>query len=50
MGRRTCASASALNFEAQPAQVERVVNRIFFSDGDSKLVIRWKKYGVASKN
>src|SRR5688500_2834481 len=27
-GRSTCASASALNFDAQPAQVERVVRRI----------------------
>jgi len=27
-GRRTCASASALNLEAQPAQAERVVSRI----------------------
>ena len=27
-GRRTCASASALNLDAQPAQAERVVSRI----------------------
>jgi hypothetical protein len=31
-GRRTCASASARSLEAQPAQFERLVNRICFPD------------------
>lgn len=33
MGRSTCASVSALSFDAQPAQLERLVNRICFPDG-----------------
>lgn len=33
MGRRTCASASALYLDAQPEQVANVVNRILCSLG-----------------
>jgi hypothetical protein len=33
MGRRTCESASALSLDAQPAQFERLVNRIWRPDG-----------------
>ena len=29
MGRSTCASVSALSFDAQPAQLERLVKRIW---------------------
>jgi hypothetical protein len=39
MGRSTCASASALNLDAQPEQLDNVVSRIFFSDGVSVLFI-----------
>jgi hypothetical protein len=39
MGRKTCANASALNFDAQPEQVERLVNLIFFSEEVSVLSI-----------
>jgi len=35
MGRRTCASASALNLDAQPAQFERLVSRILRPEGNS---------------
>jgi hypothetical protein len=43
MGRRTCASASALSLDAQPAQVERVVSRIFFSEGVSEFAMVFEK-------
>jgi hypothetical protein len=36
MGRSTCASASALSLDAQPAQLERLVNRICLPDGESE--------------
>jgi hypothetical protein len=38
-GRSTCASASALNLDAQPEQVERLVSRIFFSEGVSLFIV-----------
>jgi hypothetical protein len=37
IGRRTCASASALSFDAQPEQLDNVVSRIFRSEGVSAL-------------
>ena len=33
MGRSTCASASAFNLDAQPAQLDRLVSRIWRPDG-----------------
>jgi len=33
MGRRTCASASALNLDAQPAQLDKLVRRIWRPEG-----------------
>jgi hypothetical protein len=33
IGRSTCASASALSLDAQPAQLDRLVNRICFPEG-----------------
>jgi len=33
MGRSTCASASALSLDAQPAQLDRLVSRICFPEG-----------------
>jgi len=33
MGRSTCASASALNFDAQPAQEAKLVRRICLPEG-----------------
>jgi hypothetical protein len=33
MGRSTCASVSALSLDAQPAQLDVVVNRICLPDG-----------------
>jgi hypothetical protein len=38
-GRSTCASACALNLEAQPEQFDNVVSRIFFSEGVSLLFV-----------
>lgn len=35
IGRSTCASASALSFDAQPAQLERLVRRICRPEGGS---------------
>jgi hypothetical protein len=32
-GRRTCASVSAFSFDAQPAQLERLVSRICLLEG-----------------
>jgi hypothetical protein len=32
-GRRTCVSVSAFSFDAQPAQLERLVKRICLPDG-----------------
>jgi len=38
-GRRTCASASALSLEAQPAHLDKLVNRIFFPDGLTSFIL-----------
>jgi hypothetical protein len=37
MGRSTCASASALSLDAQPAQLERLVSRICLPEGCKSL-------------
>jgi hypothetical protein len=39
MGRRTCASASALNLDAQPAQLDRLVSRIWRPEGECEGVL-----------
>jgi hypothetical protein len=39
MGRSTCASVSAFNFDAQPAQLDKLVRRIWRPDGDASVII-----------
>lgn len=37
-GRSTCASVSALSFDAQPAQLDKLVRRICFPEGAISLI------------
>jgi hypothetical protein len=39
MGRRTCASVSAFSFDAQPAQLDKLVKRIWRPEGGFSAII-----------
>jgi hypothetical protein len=53
-GRSTCASVSAFSFDAQPAQLDRLVSRIFLPEVDrfssvmAQLYMQWLNFLVIS--
>jgi hypothetical protein len=46
MGRSTCASVSAFNFDAQPAQLDRLVSLIWRPEGAASSIIGFLIGGI----